>query len=66
MEQIYNPYLPLYEHIPDGEPHVFGDRLYIYGSHDLACGKSFCEDNYAVWSAPVDDLRDWRYEGVSY
>ena len=29
MEQIYNPYLPLYEHIPDGEPHVFGDRLFL-------------------------------------
>ena len=27
------PYLPLYEYIPDGEPHVFRDRLYLYGSH---------------------------------
>ena len=26
MEQIYNPYLPLTEYIPDGEPHVFGDK----------------------------------------
>ena len=24
-----NPYLPCYEYIPDGEPHVFGDRVYI-------------------------------------
>ncbi len=66
MEQIYNPYLPLWEHVPDGEPHVFGDRVYIYGSHDVAGGKAYCEDHYCVWSAPVDNLRDWRCEGVSY
>ena len=66
MEQIYNPYLPLYEYIPDGEPHVFGDRVYIYGSHDKAAGTKYCEQHYQVWSAPVDDLRSWRNEGVSY
>lgn len=66
MEQIYNPYLPLWEHIPDGEPHVFGDRVYIYGSHDRAGGTAYCEDPYCVWSAPVGDLRDWRCEGISY
>ena len=66
MEPIYNPYLPLTEHIPDGEPHVFGDRLYIYGSHDKANGTAYCEDHYTVWSAPVDNLRDWRCDGVSY
>ena len=27
--QCHNPYLPLWEHIPDGEPHVFEDR-YMY------------------------------------
>ena len=66
MEQIYNPYLPLWEHIPDGEPHLFGDRVYIYGSHDRAGGTAYCEDHYCVWSAPKEDLRDWRCEGVSY
>lgn len=66
MEQIYNPYLPLNEYIPDGEPHVFGDRVYIYGSHDKTGGKAYCEQHYEVWSAPVDNLRDWRSEGVSY
>lgn len=30
-----NPYLPHHEYIPDGEPRLFGDRVYIYGSHDL-------------------------------
>lgn len=66
MEQIYNPYLPLNEYIPDGEPHVFGDRLYIYGSHDRAGGSAYCEQHYQVWSAPVNDLRNWRNEGISY
>ena len=28
--QIYNPFLPLYEYIPDGEPHVFGDLSLIH------------------------------------
>ncbi len=62
----FNPYLPSWEFVPDGEPHVFGDRLYIYGSHDQPKGSTFCPGDYVVWSAPVDDLSDWRYEGVSY
>ncbi len=64
--QVFNPYLPPYEYIPDGEPHVFGDRLYIYGSHDRFDGKKFCMNDYVCWSAPVTDLTDWRYEGVIY
>ena len=63
---VFNPYLPLTEYIPDGEPHVFGDRVYIFGSHDKAGGKAYCEQDYTVWSAPVDNLGDWRCEGVSY
>lgn len=60
-----NPYLPLWEYIPDGEPRVFGDRLYIYGSHDFAGGeKGFCPGDYVVWSAPLSDLGDWRCDGV--
>ena len=66
MRQIYNPYLPLTEYVPDGEPHVFDDRVYIYGSHDKANGEAYCEQDYVTWSAPVDDLTDWRYEGVIY
>ena len=49
MEQIYNPYLPLTEYIPDGEPHVFGDRVYIYGSHDRAGGTAYCEQGGQLW-----------------
>ena len=64
--QAFNPYLPSYEYVPDGEPRVFGDRVYIYGSHDAFNGNRFCENDYVCWSAPVDDLGDWRYEGVIY
>lgn len=65
-KQAYNPYLPSDEYIPDGEPYVFGDRVYVYGSHDQFNGKAFCENDYVTWSAPIDDLASWRYEGVIY
>ena len=65
-KQCCNPYLPLSEYIPDGEPHVFGERLYIFGSHDMENGNEFCELDYVSWSASVDDLSDWQYEGVIY
>ncbi len=64
--QALNPYLPGWEYIPDGEPHVIGDRVYLYGSHDRFGGRSFCELNYVCWSAPVTDLGDWRFEGEIY
>jgi len=64
--QCFNPYLPSWEYIPDGEPHVFDDRVYVYGSHDSAGGWVFCLNDYVCWSAPVTDLSDWRYEGVIY
>lgn len=61
-----NPYLPYWENVPDGEPHVFGERIYIFGSHDRAGGSAFCVEDYACWSAPTDDLGNWRYEGIIY
>lgn len=64
--QAYNPYLPSWEYIPDGEPHVFGDRVYVYGSHDKFDGELYCMNDYVCWSAPVTDLSDWRFEGVIY
>lgn len=64
--QVCNPFLPIGECIPDGEPHVFGDRVYLYGSHDKEGGETFCMLDYTVYSAPVDDLSDWRREGVIY
>lgn len=64
--QAFNPYLPSYEYVPDGEPRVFDGRVYVYGSHDRFDGSGFCEGDYVCWSAPVDNLGDWRYEGVIY
>lgn len=64
-----NPYMPLWEHVPDGEPRVFehnGEkRVYVYGSHDIAVTE-YCGRNYVVWSAPVDDLTNWTCHGVAY
>jgi hypothetical protein len=67
-----NPYMPLWEFIPDGEPYVFDDpdvpgkkRVYVYGSHDNLI-KYYCGRDQVVWSAPVDDLTNWRYDGVIF
>lgn len=64
-----NPYLPLWEHLPDGEPRVFEDpdnpgkmRAYIIGSHDVSY-KGYCGNDIRIWSAPVENLTDWRDEG---
>lgn len=64
--QAFNPFLPSYEYIPDAEPYVFGNRVYIYGSHDRFNGEDFCMNDYVCWSAPVDNLGAWRKEGVIY
>ena len=64
--QALNPFLPSWEYVPDGEPHEFGDRVYVYGSHDAFGAPIFCVNDYVCWSAPVDDLSDWRYEGIIY
>lgn len=70
MEQnkarAFNPYLPVTVCIADGEPHVFGDRVYLFGSHDRPGGETFCELDYEVWSAPVDDLGSWTCHGIVY
>ena len=66
MAQAFNPYLPGYEYIPDGEPRVVDGRVYVYGSHDRFGAPMFCVNDYVCWSAPVDDLSAWRYEGVIY
>ena len=65
-KQGLNPYLPSWEYIPDVEPYVFNNRVYVYGSHDRFNGYVYCLNDYVSWSAPVDDLSDWRYEGVIY
>lgn len=65
-KQVFNPYLPSWEYVPDGEPYVYGDRLYVFGSHDEFNGKDFCQNDYVLWSCPVDDLSDWRMEGTIF
>ena len=61
-----NPILPLWEYIPDGEPRVFGDRVYLYGSHDRVACDVFCDFKLKVWSASVDDLNNWTCHGDSF
>ncbi|MEO7976046.1 hypothetical protein [Flavobacterium sp.] len=69
---IGNPYLPLWEHLPDGEPRVFDDpdnpgkyRAYIIGSHDVR-NTSYCGADIRIWSAPVGNLSSWRDEGPAF
>lgn len=64
-----NPYMPLWEHVPDGEPRVFeynGEkRVYVYGSHDML-KTEYCGTDQVCWSAPVDDLTNWKCHGICY
>jgi hypothetical protein len=64
--EISNPLLPNYEYIPDPEPRIFDDRVYVFGSHDRYNGISFCLNDYVSYSASIQDLTKWRYEGVIY
>ena len=64
--QAYNPYLPSWEYIPDGEPYVSGDRVYVYGSHDRFNAPIFCVKDYVCWSAPLNDLSNWTCSGVIF
>ena len=70
LTTVGNPYMPLWEHIPDGEPYVFEDpdqpgkyRVYVYGSHDDLIN-AYCGRDQVVWSASVDSLNNWRYNGT--
>ena len=55
-KQAFNPYLPSWEFVPDGEPHVFDGRVYIYGSHDFYNGDVFCMGDYVCWG--TGDMRE--------
>lgn len=67
MKQGVNPILPLDEYIPDGEPHVFGNRIYLFGSHDKEGGSRYCElGNYVLWSAPLSAPTEWVCHGEIY
>ena len=68
--QCHNPYLPLFEHIPDGEPRVFGDRLYT----DIALGTRHGVTSVLVLTgetsesdlaaAPADERPDMVYDSL--
>lgn len=67
-----NPYLPLWEYVPDGEPYIFEDpdnpgeyRVYVYGSHD-SMKTEYCGREQVLWSASVNDLNNWRYDGIIF
>lgn len=62
-----NPILPLNVYIPDGEPHIFEDRIYLFGSHDAEEGKRYCQEgDYLAWSAPLSDPENWTCHGQMY
>lgn len=72
LASAQNPYLPLWEFIPDGEPYLFEDpdkpgeyRVYIYGSHDMI-KTDYCGRDQVVWSASTKDLTNWRYDGIIF
>jgi len=54
--------LPLDIYIPDGEAHVFGDTLYVYGSRDMH-GDTYCSEQYNVVS--TKDMRRWTVHDKS-
>lgn len=58
--------MPSYEYVPDGEPHIFDERLYVFGSHDKFGGGGYCQNDYVCYSAAISDLSDWQYHGVIY
>lgn len=61
-----NPILPCCEFVPDGEPHIFGDRIYVYGSHDLYDSGEMCQGDYVCYSADAHHPVKWDYEGVIF
>ena len=40
-KQVFNPYLPEWEYVPDGEPKIFDDRVYIYCLLDMSGGQKY-------------------------
>lgn len=68
---VQNPVLPpsweLY--IPDPEPKLYDDGVYVYGSKDvdkgiMPTGKTWCSDRYHVLYS--DDLIHWTDKGMSF
>ncbi len=60
----HNPLLNADAYVPDAEARVFQDRLYLYGSWDIAGRLDYCSKLYHVFSS--DDLVHWTDHGVSF
>lgn len=58
-----NPVLPSDICIPDGEAHVFGDKLYLYGSCDIG-EREYCSEVYHVVS--TEDMLTWTVGDKSF
>ena len=57
-QQVFNPYLPSWEYVPDGEPHVFGDRwlahLHLRAAESLRTrGERFVDDLLHIVMQPA-------------
>lgn len=66
LAQAVNPCLPSYEYLAEADAHTFGERVYLFGSHDKYNGKAERITEFICWSADVNELADWRYEGVIF
>lgn len=61
-----NPLLKFDTYIPDVEAHVIDDEVYLYGSHDKKGGRAFCLEDYVFYHSNINDLKNFKAEGVSY
>ena len=65
-----NRFLILISHL--GNIFQMGNLMYLkeeFMYMDLTivfAGPAYCVNDYVCWSAPVDDLGNWQYEGVIY
>lgn len=58
-----NPVLPPDICIADGEAHVFGEKLYVYGSRDMT-DKTYCSEQYNVVS--TENMEHWTVHEKSF
>ncbi len=53
-----NPILPLKYYTPDVEARLFDDKIYLYGSNDIANNDKYCSYEYNVFSSA--DMTNWE------
>lgn len=57
-----NPIVPK-KGVCDPHIHIFGDRAYLYASHDKSISNTtWCMSDWQIWSS--GDLVNWRYEST--